>query len=98
MSEMVERGAKAMFDHLVKDDGPYSFCGGKNEKPDGVTLDGNFDLVELFRIGFAATREPTKDMIEVGLTTANNETPGESSPYSGIGIKVWQAMIDEALK
>lgn len=86
MSEMVERVAKAMFDRLVADDGPWSLAQG--ESAHYITLDGQFDLSDLAEAAIAAMKFPTLPMI-----VASGELPATATNH-----EVWQTMIDAALE
>ncbi len=86
MSEFAKKIGKAMFDHLVREDGAWCFCGG--EAPDGVTLDGMFDLVELATAALEAMREPTEKMLDGVASHIDGRSTAEA---------IWDAMIEQAL-
>lgn len=87
---MIDRVAKAMFAHLVANDGPWSLAQGQ---PNSITLDGTFDLRDLARVAVLAMRESTEAMCDA----ANEAVFREGEPPSLPNI-IWPAMIDAALK
>ena len=86
MSEMVERIAKAMFQHANPHLDPDFILAG-NTDPDWKIFEWHA------RVAIAAMREPTEDMIESGFIK-----PPQWDHDSATVLDVWQCMIDEALK
>jgi hypothetical protein len=101
-TSMVEIVARAIFDKLMGDHGPYSFAEGEN--PDSVTLDGQFDMRDLARAAIAAMREPTMEMIyprvaEI-IKMADFIGPAGAMSYVSAALQArteWQAAMDAAL-
>lgn len=88
MSEMEDRVVKAIETALIKSDAEISHF-----KPE--------QLVAAARAAIAAMREPTDEMVHVVDVSGETDAGGFNATYY-IGApeakKVWQAMIDEALK
>lgn len=87
MTSMIERVARAIMD----DDGSpcisklkFKLC----KEPDGCICRS------LARSAIEAMREPTEEMVRMGMTALPNSTPGRHQKTGW----VWDAMIDAALK
>lgn len=92
-NDLIERGARALYDHLAQGSfvGPYrSTNSGSNTE---TTLDGDFDLADLFRAALQAMREPTDAMLSTGCVDLGSG--GELNDKNL--AQIWRSMIDAAL-
>jgi hypothetical protein len=99
MSEMILRVAKAMFDKLRADDGPWTLAQG--EGPTAITLDGSFDLTDVAIAAIDALHDPTKPMLDGYMAALESPLPQDDKRYPYYrtkAIKRFNAMIDGALK
>lgn len=86
MTSMIERVARAIdpcaWDVMTHDDGCPD-CRAAREQARGRA-----------RAAIEAMREPTEEMVRMGMTALPNSTPGRHQKTGW----VWDAMIDAALK
>lgn len=93
MSEMVERVAAALSAHLEQlAEGSAFYADGYEDET--VIFDGSLNPQALVRRLLTAMREPTEAMLEASLI--DDGRGGDVCP--SLALKVWQAMIDAALK